>query len=328
MPKSQRLGVNDFTHFREISPVRKRLVILFILIVGVILIGTPLTFAQRAYYRNIESSWNEVVSQSGILGANVTLLTNEQKVRDMSDQLDQTQKIITDQELFLNKLNQRYFMVIQNKQALTTLNYYQQYLDTLKTLVQNPVTFTDLELNSAKDKSRLLQSSVNILLTNSKLKTQLPSQLYILPDKIKEVRDQYEKNQKLEAEQKSAAAARQFQQEADESEVVRHVIKFMDAYIAGDANEIKRYMTDAYINEFDFNQLSTDYRKYSKPENFRITDTKRETDAKYAVTGMLVTVYSYQNGNNKSSQAMTLRVVRDAKYNFWLVDGMSYGSGE
>jgi hypothetical protein len=255
------LAVDDFTHFGEISPVRKRLVVLFIIIVAIIIIGVPLIFAQRAYYRNVESSWNEVVTQSGLLGSGVTLITSEQNARNLSNDLDQAQKIITDQQLFLNKLNKNYFFVFQNKQLLKTLNYYQNYLNSLKNLVKNPVTFTDRELEAVKDQARLLQSSVNVLLTSSKLRLQLPSQIYILPDKLRDVRNQYQKDQQLKTEQQSRAA----QIASNESETNRHATDFMNAYIAGNADEMKRYMTDQYIKEFDFNQLNSDYRKYDKP---------------------------------------------------------------
>ena len=43
--------------------------------------------------------------------------------------------------------------------------------------------------------------------------------------------------------------------------------KFMDYYIAGDEKNIRHYMTEAFENEFNFNELSADQRAFSEPKS-------------------------------------------------------------
>ena len=130
-----------------------------------------------------------------------------------------------------------------------------------------------------------------------------------------------------DAKDKAAAEAKsqkeQVAQDALDEQLVESTIDgFMGGYISGDATKMKRYMAPDFIKEYNFDQLSSDNRKYNYPASYRIVSNTKSGDAGYvAQTNVL---YKYKNSEsdttNQYTSSYTYTVVYVASSGRWLIN--------
>jgi len=130
-----------------------------------------------------------------------------------------------------------------------------------------------------------------------------------------------------DAKDKAAAEAKsqkeQVAQDALDKQLVESTIDgFMGGYISGDATKMKRYMAPDFIKEYNFDQLSSDNRKYNYPASYRIVSNTKSGDAGYvAQTNVL---YKYKNSEsdttNQYTSSYTYTVVYVASSGRWLIN--------
>lgn len=130
-----------------------------------------------------------------------------------------------------------------------------------------------------------------------------------------------EEKAKLAAEAKSKK--QQTEQDALDKQLVESTITgFMDGYISGDTVKMKRYMTPAFINEYNFSLINAENRKYTYPASYRVVSNTKSGDAGYGV--QVNVLYKYKNdGSNNTDQytsSYTYTVVYVASSGRWLIN--------
>lgn len=107
---------------------------------------------------------------------------------------------------------------------------------------------------------------------------------------------------------KIAAEAKSKKQQADQDVLDKQLVEsaitgFMDGYISGDATKMKRYMTPAFITEYNFTYLSADSRKYTYPASYRVVSNAKANDASYTV--QVNVLNKYRNTEASASDQYT-----------------------
>lgn len=126
---------------------------------------------------------------------------------------------------------------------------------------------------------------------------------------------------KIAAEAKSKKEQSQ-QDVLDKQLVELSITGFMDGFISGDAAKMKRYMTPAFITEYNFAQLSADNRKYTYPASYRIVSNSKSGDAGYVVQVNVLNKYknSETNATDQYTTSFTYTVVYVASSGRWLIN--------
>lgn len=111
-----------------------------------------------------------------------------------------------------------------------------------------------------------------------------------------------------EAKAKIAADAKSkkqlTEQEALDKQLVESSITgFMDGYVSGDATKMKRYMTPAFVTEYNFSTLSAENRKYTYPASYRVVSNVKSGDAGYVV--QVNVLYKYKNSETSATDQYT-----------------------
>jgi len=158
-------------------------------------------------------------------------------------------------------------------------------------------------------------SSAQILaLTAKDQTTKTKEQLSYLSENVNEslfkVGEYLESLKKLsdEAKAKVLAEAKNKKQLTEQDALDKQLVElsitgFMDGYISGDATKMKRYMTPAFITEYNFAQLAADNRKYTYPASYRVVSNTKPGDAGYAV--QVNVLYKYKNTDTSATDQYT-----------------------
>lgn len=144
-----------------------------------------------------------------------------------------------------------------------------------------------------------------------------------------EVDEYLESLKKLSDEAKAKVAAdakskkAQTEQDALDKQLVESTITgFMDGFISGDATKMKRYMTPAFITEYNFNLIKPDQRQYTYPASYRVVSNTKSGDAGYVVQVNVLNKYknTETNATDQYTTTYTYTVVYVASSGRWLIN--------
>lgn len=130
-----------------------------------------------------------------------------------------------------------------------------------------------------------------------------------------------------EAKAKVAAEAKSKKQQTEQDALDKQLVEasitgFMDGYISGDATKMKRYMTPAFITEYNFAQLSAENRKYTYPASYRVVSNTKSGDAGYVVQVNVLNKYknTETNATDQYTSTFTYSVVYVSSSGRWLIN--------
>lgn len=130
-----------------------------------------------------------------------------------------------------------------------------------------------------------------------------------------------------EAKEKLANEAKTQKQQTEQDVLDKQLVEatitgFMDGYISGDATKMKRYMTPAFITEYNFAQLNAENRKYTYPASYRVVSNTKSGDAGYVVQVNVLNKYknSETNATDQYTVSYTYTVVYVASSGRWLIN--------
>ncbi|MFC1632839.1 hypothetical protein ACFL1U_01690 [Patescibacteria group bacterium] len=197
---------------------------------------------------------------------------------------------------------------------------YVQYLDELNSLLEQLGTAPERSFDQANNFGDTALTSITdfYIIAGAAISERIPEEVFVLSTDLGELQSDYQAGLAAAEKEQQELEQAQRQAEEDQAEVEVHVTSFMDAYIAGIEAQVRRYVTDAFEAEFDFNVLTDSYRHYSGPTNFRITDVKRNSESKFTIEGNVA--YESKTTDNQWTVAIVLTVVYDADYTLWLID--------
>lgn len=336
-PKPKHGHTSDHEHYHR--PASKALLTALIVVLVLVALGVAGVFSYRYYYlqqqvsaeyaEDVRQSWQQVVLDSAALAEADRNLTDEESVRSIIDDINTVTGTVESQAVIVAALHPNTSALQANQQQLiTVLSDYNTYMGQILTIARDVTAITDDQVITAVTRADTVQAGIVALVTNSFLSDQVATGVFTLPTDLQRTRDNIQKAAKLAEEQAQAEQSQQSAIEAAQAEVERHANKFIEAYINGDKNAIDNYMTDAFIKEFNFDDLNRDGS--SGPESFRITEITRDSDTQYTVKGVELDFYTYYDEfgsptTNKSSSNRVLKIVWSDSYGFWLVDRFTWG---
>ncbi len=130
-----------------------------------------------------------------------------------------------------------------------------------------------------------------------------------------------------EAKAKVLAEAKTKKQQTEQDALDKQLVEssitgFMDGYISGDATKMKRYMTPAFVTEYNFAQLSADSRQYTYPASYRLVSNTKSGDAGYVAQVNVLNKYknTETNATNQYTANFTYTVVYVSSSGRWLIN--------
>lgn len=111
---------------------------------------------------------------------------------------------------------------------------------------------------------------------------------------------------------------------ADKKLVENTAGNFLNAFLAGNAPQMRQYMTEAYQKEYDFNQLTAESRKTTYPASFRIINNQKIEDGKYRVQANVL--FKFRDGSSQFTVGYEMNVIYDTNQSKWLINSIKEGS--
>lgn len=270
----------------------------------------------------ISQGWHDITLQS------TSVINLENKI--------QTKESFDAYSLELQKLHamvrNNKFNAQKMKYVAVDGQYYNIFLDDFDRYINNSVEhankiseFSQDNSDSLKDLSRIAKESSDDLRANaSYLSEPMPSGIFNIAQVLSSA------NQLLLTKELSIKAKQQADEVATAKDVADKklaeavVDNYLNAYIVGSATTMRRYMTEAFQKEYDFNQLTAEARQYSYPASFRRISGQKDSTGKYKVQANLV--YKLRNGSGQYTVGSELSVVYVESSATWMIDSVKEGS--
>lgn len=311
---------------KQSKPHRRRIIII-VLVVAIItlLIGLVVWSLRRANYTRqftIEG-WHAIAKSSDEISGITKGDASLSKASDLATALRKFDGAVKDQKVTLQLiptfLNDRSTIHVY-KDFITTMGDYSQLVAGMSDDVS---AISDEDITSAKHLAT--KSEAASTTTKSKLgylSETINRQLFAMPpylESLKKLSDEAKAKELADAKSQKEAA----QQDAlNEQLVALSINGFMDGFVAGDATKMKRYMTTAFIKEYNFDSLTASQRQYIYPDSYRLISTTKKADGSYDVQINILNKYrnAEAGSTNQYTQTMTYNLVYVASSARWLVN--------
>lgn len=267
--------------------------------------------------------WHAVSTQSDDIAGLTKGEANLDKTTSLSTALRKLDGTMKDQKINLSLipllLNDRHALKVYGD-FVTDMGAYSSQLasmgDDITAITDEDVTKADQLATAAEDQTATTKKELTYLSES-------------INESLFKVGTYLESLKKLSDETKAKAAAevkskkQQTEQDALDKQLVESTITgFMDGYISGDATKMKRYMTPAFIAEYNFSLLSAENRKYTYPASYRVVSNTKSGDAGYAVQVNVLYKYKNDEGSttNQYTASYTYGVVYVTSSGRWLIN--------
>lgn len=267
--------------------------------------------------------WHEVAVQSDAIAGLTKGEADLQKSTMLATNLRKLDGTMKDQKISLSLVP----LLLNDKRAIDSYGAFitkmGAYSSQVAGMSDDVTAITDEDITKAQSLSKEAQEQT----------TTTKEQLSYLTENVNEslfnVDEYLESLKKLSDESKAKVAAeakskkQQTEQDALDKQLVEATITgFMDGYISGDATKMKRYMTPAFITEYNFSQLSADNRKYTYPASYRVVSNTKSGDVGYSVQVNVLNKYknSETNATDQFTSSYTYGVVYVSASGRWLIN--------
>lgn len=278
--------------------------------------------AQSRNKQAVSSGWTEIVKESKTLSGLGEVVVDKDSFDKYKAQLQKLNNTVADKKINEKKLNfraqdvQRYDKFLEDfgKYTSDSVGYADKIAD-----------YTDADAEKLKALSVKAKDSAADVRNNTKyLSESMPDGAF----KIQEVltigsKAILSKELAIKAAEQ-AQAAQTAKDKADKAAVETATGNYYNAFIAGNAAQMRLYMTAAYQAEYDFNQLSASAREFVYPASFRTLLTTKVDANNYKVQANVL--YKYRDGSSQYTVGNELNFVYDAGSASWLVNSIKEGT--
>lgn len=277
--------------------------------------------AQSRNKQSVKSGWSDMVSQSSALASLGEGITDKTTFDKYNTELQKLNASFKDKKINVSKLS---FKGQDVQRYEKFLDDYGNYTNRSAELANKIADYTEADNAKLLELSKIASDSSNDVRNNVKYLTQsMPESAF----KIQEVLTTANKvilakELSVQAQQK-AAEAQSAKDKADKTAVENATGNFLNAFIAGNAATMRRYMTPAYQAEYDFNQLTSDSRNVVYPASFRILAVIKNEDNRYKSQANVL--YKYRDGSSQYTVGNELNFVYDTGSATWLVNSLREG---
>ncbi len=295
--------------------------------IGVVSITLGLIYRNNVLknQQTISDGWHVVVAES-----NTTIVLGDQiktpdQYTEYSKQLHKFAQILNDNKYSAEKMP----TFLSNGKAVAE---YKGFLDRFNTYIANAATQSDTvsdlatsdivqldeQANSARDGANTLKSN------NSFLNESMPDKIYLISATLDKVKNEIDTRKSEEKAAKDAAEAQKTKDAADVQTVQTNVNQYLTAFVAGNGSTMRKYMTQAFQNEFDFNQLTPESRATVYPASFRVITVKKQDDGNYKATANVL--YKYHDNPSQYTNGYEYVLIPTTNSVGWLINTEKVGA--
>lgn len=325
-PKGDAKDIKDTDKdFEENVPFYKNKVFIFFtsfFVLTTLIAGSILLLKMNEsnqFKKDVLAVWGDVKKEVTDVSSKVSSMEKFDDFSSVALEIKDSESIISEKKDKLNKIDAPNYYNEGKEEIVKSLDSLISYFQELRAQADNPTDMTDQDItdverlgSEAKTKMSSAYAKLNFITDK------VPDDIYGAVTKFEEVRDNYEKELAGEEQQKAESERQTQEQQESKAKAESTVTSFMNAYIAGNQSEVKKYMTAAFQKEFNYADLSADARLYSYPESFRITTTKKVSDTQFDIYGRELQV------NRDSGSKWTINrhfaILYSASDNKWLID--------
>ncbi len=296
-----------------------------LLAVALIIVGLVYRNNVMRNQKTIADGWHEVVAQSN---ATVTL----GKQIKTPDQYSEYDKQL---HSFAQMLNDKKYTAGQMPTTLSNanaVNQYKSFLDSFNTYIGNAATQADTvsdlttsDITQLNEQAAKARDSANTLKQNNSYLTEpMPDDIYAIAAVLDTIKNQIDtRNSEAKAAQQ-AAEAQKAKDAADLQTVETNVGQYLTAFVAGNGSTMRRYMTQAFQNEFDFNQLTPESRATVYPASYRIISAKKQDDGNYKANANVL--FKYRDNSSQYTNGYEYVLIPGSSVG-WLINTEKVGTG-
>jgi hypothetical protein len=295
-------------------------------VAALVLIGATVFFVVRASQQGknkqiISQGWHELALETNNVVVLSEKITNQESYNEYSKELHKLDNLIDDKEFAAQKLAGSYEDAQKYKSFLTD---YNRYITDSARFSDNVANYTNADNDQLKDLSDTAKEAASSLKSTATYLTEdLNQKIFATQDVLTKSRDEIVAAQQAVKAQQAASAAQQQTDSKNLATVEQNTAVFENAFIAGDAAKMRQYMTPAFQNEYNFEQLKPENRQYTYPASYRIISTKKNDDGTYSVKVNIL--YKSHTDSNQYTVGNELSFVNSA--GSWLVNSIREGSG-
>lgn len=292
-----------------------------ITIIGGIFLG--IYFSNQSKNKQVISQgWHDIIQQSNNVNNLASKIESKENYDSYSSELQELNTTVSDKKFNAQRLKYK----AQDAQRYDKfLNDFGKYTDESVKYAGNINDFNEDNADSLNDLSGIAKNSVNDLKNNTSYLTEsMPEEIFSIAKTLSDANKtlltkELATKAKLLAEQAASA-----KDAADKKAVETTVGNYLNAFIASNASTMRRYMTEAFQKEYDFNQLTPDSRQYSYPASFRILTNQKVDGVRYKVQANVV--YKLRDGSGQYTVGNEMAIIYKTDSATWLVDSIKEGS--
>lgn len=296
-----------------------------LLAAAVVLLGLGIFFGIRISQQNknkqiISQGWHDLVLETNNVTVLAEKVTNQESYDAYSTELHKLDNMIDDKEFAAQKLAGSYDDVKSYKAYLTDFN---RYITDSAHFSDNVANYTSADNDQLTDLSKTAKEADSTVKQNAKYLTENMNQkIYDTQQVLTTTRDDIvakaaaDKAKQAQAQADAAADAK------NQQLVQQNVSAFLDGFVAGNAATMRQYMTPAFQNEYDFNQLTAEARQYTYPTSYRLLTTKKVDATNYTVQANVV----FKNRNDAGQYTVGYQFGVINSSGKWLVNSEKQGS--
>jgi hypothetical protein len=296
-------------------------------VLAVILLVVGLVYRNNVMrnQKTISDGWHEVVAQ-----ANATVTLGKQiKTPDQYSEYDKQL------HGFAQMLNDKKYAAAQMPTFLSntnSVNQYKGFLDSFNTYIGNAATqadtvsdLTSADVSQLNEQASKARDSANTLKqANSYLTEPMPDDIYAIATVLDTIKNQIDTRNSEAKAAAQAAEAQKAKDAADAQTVETNVGQYLTAFVAGNASTMRRYMTQAFQNEFDFNQLTPESRATVYPSSYRIISVKKQDDGNYKASANVL--FKYRDNSSQYTNGYEYMLIPGGSVG-WLINTEKVGTG-
>lgn len=277
-------------------------------------------YLRRAGYTRqmVSEGWHEVALQAD---KTVVLLHKANDITTLGEasrELHALDGMVRDKQFYVSRvpswLNDQALLASYTK----FLREYGTYVALAASQSDDVTVLQSSDYSTLADAGSVAKLAANDLTqANTTLTEKMPSDIYEVAQTLEKIAQKADAAKKAEAKAKKDQQQQANKDELDVVTVEANISKFMDGFISADKEKMKRYMTEAYEKEFDFEQISTTSREYSYPASFRVTDNKKEGE-NYKTS--INVIYKYRDTPSQYTSSIEYTVIYDKQYSTWLIN--------
>ncbi len=297
-------------------------VVLGLLVIGLGVFLIIYFGSQSTNKKTVTSGWGDIVRQSNVLGSLGEGVNDKDSFDKYNVELQRLNSVVKDKKINVKKLSFKG----QDVQR------YEKFLEDFGTYVNSSSEFA-AKINdyTESDNEKLRISSLTAKDSSDNARSNIKYLNESMPDAAFKIQDVLTtankvilaKELSIQAEQK-AAEAQSAKDRADKTAVENATGNYLNAFIAGNAATMRRYMSSAFQAEYDFNQVSDSARAIVYPASFRILNVIKVDGSKYKTQANVL--YKYRDGSGQYTVGDELNLIYDNPSAAWLVNSVREGS--